>query len=164
MRSMLLTALAAATLAGGAAAAQPVATVSVSISPELQAKARLYGQRELDMLAVDLQQDVQRALERSGQAGPNGAQLRLVLVDARPNRPTFKQLGDTPGLSLESFGIGGAEISGVLTNPDGSSRNLHYRWYESDIRQSAYQSTWGDAEWTFNQFAGDLAHGRYTER
>ncbi|HWA61346.1 MAG TPA: hypothetical protein VG939_08220 [Caulobacteraceae bacterium] len=157
MRSIIL---AAALAVAGAAAAQPPANVTVAIGPELQAKASLYGQRDLDQLADELRHDVERALARSHQ----NVQLKLVLADAKPNRPTFKQLGDTPGLSMQSFGVGGATIEGVATRPDGSTEPVHYRWYESDIRQARHNSTWGDAGWTFQQFADNVAHGRFAER
>jgi hypothetical protein len=74
----------------------------------------------------------------------------------KPNRPTFKQLSDTPGLSMQSFGIGGAAIKGRIVAADGSEKPLSYRWYESDIRQASYNWIWSDAEWTFDRFARKL--------
>jgi hypothetical protein len=162
MRAILLAAVLAASAT--AATAQPVAKVSVHLGVEMQAKARTYGQRELDALAIELQQDVQRALQRSRQLSPQGGELTLELSDAKPNRPTFQQLGDNPGLSASSFGIGGAEIRGMLTNADGSTREVRFHWYETDIRQAFYRSVWGDAQSAFSLFADDVAHGRYSQR
>ncbi len=160
MKAIFLAALMAATgLTTAQAAPHAVSQVSVSIGPELQAKANKYGQRELDQLAADLKSDVERALARNGGAASGGGELKLILADATPNHPTFKQLGDTPGLSLLSFGNGGARIEGVLVRADGTTEAVNYEWQESDISQAYYQSTWGDAGWVFEQFASRVAHG-----
>jgi hypothetical protein len=161
MKSIFLAALMAATSLTAAQAAAPhaIAQVNVTIGPDLQAKAKIYGQRELDTLAKELKNDVERAIQSHGGAVAQGGQLNLVLADATPNHPTFKQLGDTPGLSMQSFGIGGARIEGSLVHADGTSEPVRYQWNESDIRQSYGQSTWGDAEWVFQQFADRVAHG-----
>src|SRR5690242_18706293 len=109
MRLAALTLAAALGLADAAAAQVPA--VSVTIGPKLQDKADELGQRELDHLALDLQRSVESRL--AGQAG----RYELTLIDARPNRPTFEQLGDKPGLSMESFGVGGATIEGAYVAP-----------------------------------------------
>ena len=75
----------------------------------------------------------------------------------KPNRPTFKQLGDKPGLSMQSFGVGGAAITGRIVAADGSEKPLSYHWYETDIRQASNNWVWSDAEWTFDRFARKLA-------
>lgn len=167
MKALLL-AGALAALASGAAQAAPVGPISqvtVAIGPGLQAKAKTYGQRELDKLAVELEDDVVRTLSRTGGMAPGGAKLHLILADAVPNRPTFKQLGDRVGLSFESFGVGGASIEGEVIYPDGRTEPVRYKWYETDIRQSYARYTWGDATDTFMRFADRLARGQvYAER
>jgi hypothetical protein len=160
MRSIVLAAVIAVSGVSAAQAAPTIASVSVAIGPELQAKAADYGQRDLDALAADLKRIVERATANGNQVGAAGAQLRLVLADAKPNRPTFAQLGHTPGLSMESFGTGGARIEGELVSADGTSQPVGYSWYETDIRQSRYQTTWGDADLTFDRFADRVAHGK----
>ncbi len=82
-----------------------------------------------------------------------------MLIDAKPNRPTFKQMADRPGLSMESFGIGGAEVKGEQVMPGGGKIMLGYSWYESDIRWSQAQATWSDAERAIDSFARRLAEG-----
>jgi hypothetical protein len=145
---------AAAVLAlAGAAQAQ---TVSVAIGPKLQEKADEYGQRELDFLARDLKVSVESRLARAGSSG----RYELVLVDAKPNRPTFEQLGDRPGLSPLSWGVGGATIEGAYVAPDGARTPLAYRWYESDIAWARFESTWGDAQAAFDRFGNRLARGQ----
>ena len=148
----------AALLASATTALAAPATVSVAIGPELQTKAeKTYGVREVRDLADDLRSSVERSLARTG--AMENTRIELTLVDAKPNRPTFRQLGDTPGLSMESFGIGGATIEGRIVRADGSTAPLAYRWYETDIRQVYGHATWTDANWTFNRFARRLARG-----
>jgi hypothetical protein len=157
MRTLAL-AVAALLVSGTAALAAP-ASVSVALSPEMQTKAqKKYGVKEVDRLADQLRKDVERELGKTG--AYDGARVDLVLVDALPNRPTFKQLGDTPGLSYQSFGIGGAKIGGQITAADGTVTPVGYKYYESDIRYARSNWTWSDAEWTFDRFASRLGRGQ----
>ncbi|HEX5380344.1 MAG TPA: hypothetical protein VFW47_17330, partial [Phenylobacterium sp.] len=138
MRAFILTSL--ITLAAAPALAAPP-EVQVKIGPKLHDQAvRELGLREVDGLAADLRRQVERELGRTGVL--EGARLELTLVDAKPNRPTFKQLGDKPGLSYESFGVGGATIEGRAIAVDGSVTPIRYRWYETDIRNAPYRMTW----------------------
>src|SRR5512143_789321 len=100
MRIFALTA--AALLASATAALAAPASVSVTLSPDLQTKAaKTLGVREVDDLAGRLRATVANRLAKTG--AYDGARIELVLADARPNRPTFQQLGDRPGLSYQSF-------------------------------------------------------------
>jgi hypothetical protein len=160
MRTIILAAALMAS-AGGAAAAP--ASVTVSIGPELQAKAaQTYGFRDVDSLANDLRTSVEKRLARTG--AYDGARIELVLTDAKPTRPTFKQLGDTSGLSMRSFGLGGAEIDGQAIMPGGAVTPIHYKYYETDLRQSRHGTTWSDAEGTIQRFAYDLGRGEKLAR
>ncbi|MFN9847259.1 MAG: hypothetical protein ACK56C_02700 [Alphaproteobacteria bacterium] len=154
MRILALSA--AALLASATAAIAAPASVTVAVAPELQKTfEKTYGVREAERLTADLQSSVEKTLARSG--AHDGARIELVLTDVKPNRPTFKQLSDKPGLSMQSFGIGGAAIKGKIVAADGSEKPLSYHWYESDIRQASYNWIWSDAEWTFDRFARKLA-------
>lgn len=158
MRLITLAIAASAVLAGAGAAVAAPASVSVSMAPDLQAKfTKTYGQREADELTSDLKQVVERSLAKSG--AHDGARVELVLTDAVPNRPTFKQLGDKPGLSMESRGVGGAAIKGRIVEADGREQPIAYHWYETDIRQVRGYWTWSDAEWVFDRFAHKLGKG-----
>jgi len=161
MKAMFLAGLLAATSVSVAHAAAPhaVATVSVTIGPELQKKAETYGQRDLDDLARELKGDVVQALQRKGGLTPSGGELRLVIADATPSHPTFKQLGDRPGLSMRSVSLGGARIEGVLVRPDGTTEPVRYEWKEDELWMSRTQSTWGDADRAFQMFADRVSHG-----
>jgi hypothetical protein len=153
----LLAAAAGLTLAAAAGAAS-AAQVSVSVGPELQKQSRAYGAAEVRDLAKDLQTTVQRALDR---AGPNAPQrVDLVLEAAQPNRPTFSQLGAVPGLSMRSVGLGGAAITGTVTDAGGATQPLSYRWYETDLRNVIGLTTWSDADRAFDQLAHSLARGK----
>lgn len=160
MRALLVSAFAAITVAGAAEAAPTAGpTVEVTLSPELRAKAeKEYGVRDVERLAADLRKQTEREMGRVGVLA--GGKIELTLVDARPNRPTFKQLGDTPGLSLSSFGLGGAEIEGRAVSVEGDVTPVRYRWYENDIRQSARTTTWSDAHYAISRFAVQLSRGK----
>ena len=157
-----LIAAAALLRAGLASAAQArPAAVSVQVAPELQAKAeKLYGVRDVGELAAELRTDVERQLARTG-AYPD-ASVELVLADAVPNRPTLKQMGDKPGLDFRSRAIGGARIEGRIVGADGQVTPVHYQYYSATLRDVMAPSTWGDAGWTFQRFAYELARGRPT--
>jgi hypothetical protein len=134
------------------------AQVIVGVSPDLQKKfARDYGQRESDLLTKYLRAEVETALART--SAHQDARVELVLEDVKPNRPTYEQLGNTPGLSLQSFGVGGATIEGRVVGADGSEQPLTYAWYETDIRRAWGQATWTDAERAFDRFARKLSRG-----
>jgi hypothetical protein len=156
---MRLIALSAAALLASAVTAQAApAQVSIAVSPELQKKfEKTYGLREAEFLTADLKTSVEKALERRG--AYDGGRVELTITDVKPNRPTFKQLTDTPGLSMESFGIGGAAIEGRVVAADGRETPITYRWYETDIRQAYGHWVWSDAAWTFDRFARRLARG-----
>lgn len=167
-----LSLLAAAALLAGAAAnpanAQPYApsagggAVAVSLGPMLQSRARVYGERDLAELQEDLAREVERALARPRGAAPT--HVDLVLEDAKPNRPTFEQLGREPSLSMRSIGIGGARVSGWATMRDGARVPLRFSWYESDIQNERASGTWSDADRAFQMLAADLSRGRVSQR
>lgn len=160
MRTLAL--LAAASLMATAAQAAP-ASVNVTLSPELEAKAQAdYGVRDVSRLAEQLRTKVERAAAQS--AAYDGARIELTLSNVVPNRPTFQQMGAKMGLSAESFGVGGATIEGHAIRPDGSMIPLSYKWYETDITMAPSASTWHDAESTINRFAWRLAREQLASR
>lgn len=145
-----VTAIALTAFAGAAMAAP---TVDVSIGPKLQKKADKYGVREFDYLRKDLQRSFART------PGLDGADVKVVISEATPNRPTFKQLGDAVGLSMQSIGIGGAKIEGTVTYPDGRVQPINYSYYDQDIIQASWQglTTWGTAQRAFDLAARKVA-------
>lgn len=144
----------------GAAFAAP--TVNVTVGAELAKKTKHYGARDVEQIRSDLQREVERALARKGAAQPTS--VDLVLENAVPNRPTFAQLTRLPGLSLQSVGVGGAKITGSVTEADGVVRPIRYQWFQNDIRQEIGATTWTDAQRAFNLLADRVAKGRPADK
>lgn len=143
-RVAVVSALALFAFAGAAMAAP---TVDVTIGPKLEKKADKYGVREFDYLSRDLARSFARAPEL------DGATVKLTIAEATPNRPTFKQLGDTIGLSMQSIGIGGAKIEGTVTYPDGRVQPVDYKYYDHDIYEAVGSTTWTAAQRAFDMAA-----------
>ncbi|HEX7887286.1 MAG TPA: hypothetical protein VF474_15015 [Phenylobacterium sp.] len=161
MRLLVTTAAALLLSASGALAAP--ASVDVTVAPQLQKTFdKTYGQREATRLTAELRRSVEKAL--ADRPAYDGARVELTLTDVKPNRPTFKQLADVPGLSMQSFGVGGAAIEGRVIAADGTETRVDYKWFETDIRQSFGNWVWSDAEWTFDRYARKLARGEELAR
>lgn len=163
-RFVFLAPLAAAAAVAGAAHALPVQPqepqVTVSIGGELTEEAPKLGEREVQRQVERLAERVRRELGRSN-AYP-GAQVRLVLTDLEPNRPTMQQTIDRPGLStIHSRSIGGATIEGELITADGQRTPLRFSRYSNSLEEVRGYSTWHDAERAFDQFAARLADGGF---
>lgn len=160
MRLLVLFPLVA--LAANSVVAAPLSTVgsvTVAIAPEMQRQAAdELGVKDVDRLATELLRDVTREVERTGVLA--GGRLELVLTDVRPNRPAFRQLGNRPGLSYESYGIRGATIDGQAISATGEVTPVHFQWYDSDLREAWTKSTWSDADYAFNRFAYGYGRGQ----
>ncbi|QQQ19166.1 hypothetical protein JIP62_03330 [Brevundimonas vitis] len=138
-------------------------TVTVAIGGELQDKVQELGEREVRDQADRLGEVVTRVLAREGSL--EGARVELVLTDLKPNRPTFQQLGDTPGLDgIRSISIGGAAIEGEILLADGTRQPVRYDWYSSSLEEVRGFGTWQDADRAFSRFANNLVAGRYVSR
>jgi hypothetical protein len=154
----LAVALVAGTAQAGALGV--ISAIHVSVGPKLEAKTRLYGDRDLAFLQNELESDVQTTLEDAGLTGPGGARLELTIVDATSSHPTFREMADRPDLSVTSPRLGGAAIEAALSYPDGRTLKLAYRWYESDLKDQAMSATiWSDAQAAFRSFANRLVRG-----
>lgn len=117
-----------------------------------------YGQKDLDKLTMRLKKKMEAQLSKNGVTVSDDAAnvLNIVITDARPNRPTFEQLSQ-PGLSMRSYGIGGAKFEGSLVSSGQESGTISYAWYENDIRDAQYGSTWSDANRAIDRFARKTA-------
>ena len=148
-------------IAATPALAQPV--VNVTLGPDLQEKVRDLGARDVDQQTERLATVVQRALEREGAL--DGATVNLVLTDLKPNKPTFQQMSDRPGLDyFRSLSIGGATIEGQVTLADGTTQPIKYDWYTSNIADVRGYTTWQDADRAYSRLAENLIRGRYVTR
>ena len=119
-----------------------------------------YGEKDLNRLTARLEKHLNEQLTKRGVIVDENAStvLRVVLTDARNNRPTFAQLSKEPGLSFDSFGNGGAEIEAELIRAGGPALGeMSYQWYENDIRDARYGGTWSDANRTIDRFAKKAA-------
>lgn len=164
MRKLSFLAPLAAVLAFSAAPAMAEpALISVSLGPDLQEKAEELGAREVQEQADRLAELVGRALARDGDL--DGARIELVLTDVRPNRPTFQQMADRPGLDGHlSRSIGGAAIEGQITTADGRTLPVRYDWYSASLADVRGFDTWQDADRAYRRLASNLADGRYVSR
>lgn len=118
------------------------------------------GDRDLDLLKKRLQSKIEKRFSKKGIAISENAStiLRVTLADAKPNRPTFEQQSRDVSLSFQSIALGGAEIESELVTRDGRSLgNINYRWYENDIRDASFGSTWSDTYRAFDRYASRAA-------
>lgn len=164
MRKLACFAPLAAVLAFSAAPAMAEpALISVSLGPDLQEKAEELGPREVQEQADRLAALVGRALAREGDL--DGARIELVLTDLRPNRPTFQQMADRPGLDgHRSRSIGGATIEGQIVTADGRTLPVRYDWHSVSLADVHGLTTWADADRAYRRLAANLADGRYVTR
>ncbi|MDB2439202.1 hypothetical protein N9W89_10845 [Hellea sp.] len=115
-----------------------------------------YGDRDLEYLKERLYKKLERRFTKKNIQVSDTAQtvLRVTIVDARPNRPTFEQLKKEVNLSFSSFAIGGAELEAELIAADGDIvGSMSYEYYEDDIRFINQSSTWNDAYKSFDRFS-----------
>ncbi len=139
------------------------ATVTVTLGPDMLEKVRDLGERDVREQTDRLAEVVRRGL--ADNARLDGARIELVLTDLRPNRPTFQQTANKPGLDpFRSISIGGAAIEGAITTADGQVLPVKYDWYSSNLADVRGYSTWHDADRAYQRFAGRLADGRYVSR
>ncbi len=165
MRRFAFIAPLAAVLMTTSALAQPTdaPTVTVTLGGDLLEEVEDLGQRDVDLQVAELTRTVERTLARRGAL--QGAQVKLVLTDLKPNRPTFQQATDRPGLSImDSISIGGATIEGEVITADGQSLPVKYDRYSTRLRDVFGYSTWHDADRAFDRLAINLAEGRYVTR
>ena len=114
------------------------------------------GDKSIKNLTSRVERRFTQQLEKRGITVSDNAAttLRITLTDAKPNRPTFKQLSKSPNLSFQSFGTGGAELEGELLTASGESAgSMSYNWYETDIRDARFGGTWHDANYSIDRFA-----------
>lgn len=153
-------------LAGSPVLAQTLAeppTINVTLGSDLRAQVEELGERDVSEQATRLVGVVQSTLIDRGAL--NGATINLVLTDLKPNRPTFQQLVDRPGLDgMRSVSIGGATVEGTITTADGQVFPVKYDWYSNSLADVRGFSTWQDADRAYRRLAVNLADGRYVTR
>lgn len=132
------------------------ADINVSYSTDFQETLEEdYGLREGERLVEEVRKEITREFEK---AGISPARVDIVINDAKPNRPTFKQLGDKPGLDYaRSISIGGADLTGIAYDADGNKiAEVQYDWYEHSIDNVIGAGTWSDADRAIDRFSRKL--------
>lgn len=151
-----LASLAAVAALAGTAQAQ---TVSVTIGADVLKDAPKLGERDVREQAERLETVVERALSRDARF--QGATVNLTLTDLKPNRPTFQQLAERPGLDgHRSVSIGGAAIEGEVILADGTRHPVKYDWFSHSIADVRGFTTWQDADRAYARFAAGVVSGR----
>lgn len=137
--------------------------VTVTVGGDLTEDVETLGQRDVDQQLARLQTVVERRLARDGAL--EGAQVNLVLTDLKPNRPTWQQALDKPGLSImDSISIGGATIEGEVVTADGRRMPVSYSRYSSSLADVYGYSTWQDADRAYERLASNIVSGRLVSR
>ncbi|MEL7040231.1 MAG: hypothetical protein AAGL90_01830 [Pseudomonadota bacterium] len=136
-----------------ASATEVAVTFSEDFAEEL---ADNYGEREGAALTEEIIEDLERAFTK---AGVSPAKVDVTIIDAKPNRPTFEQLSQTPGLdAFRSISLGGMELSGTAYDDAGNVlATQEYDWFENDIRDVFPGGVWADANRASRRFATKLA-------
>lgn len=149
----ILTSLAALSLLAAPAFAEDI--YSFQTSEDFQEKLEDdYGERELKFLTKEIRKDLDRELAK---VGVSPTRIDVTILDARPNRPTFEQLGAN-GLSFRSFSTGGMDLKVTAFGADGETLGeLEYGWFENDIRFAQNRATWSDARRASDRFARKFA-------
>ena len=135
----------------------PVAPVQVDLGPAVADRAGDLGRTELQREADYLRTGVERLLSRRHE---RPALVHLTIADIEPNRPTSAQLGASTQLRADSFGVGGAAITGEVVLADGRKLPVRYRYFQDQLRDESNFTTWGDADEAFDTLAGLIAAGR----
>lgn len=137
--------------------------VTVTVGGDLTEEVETLGQRDVDRQLERLQSVVESRLARDGAL--QGATVNLVLTDLKPNRPTWQQAADKPGLSImDSISIGGATVEGEIVTADGQRLPVRYSNYSTSIAEVHGYTTWQDAEHTYDRLARNLVSGRLVSR
>jgi len=132
-------------------------TVEARTSPAFQEKLKDdLGVREEKILTDRLSEKVTHVFNLRG---VKADRVVVTIEDAKPNRPTWEQTADKPGLDpMRSISIGGARVTGIACDASGKEiGTFEYKWYESNIANVIPGATWDDAQKTFDRFASRFA-------
>jgi hypothetical protein len=164
-RAMLAAGLALAAMTVSAQAATVVVS-DVTLAPKVQTKfEKVYGTREIAPLTQYAKRQIERELTKAGATvGGAGLRVETTLTSATANKPTFKQLGDTPGLDYtRSVSIGGSRLTAKFIDPSGAIvGEVDGGYYENDIRFVYSGMPWADAERGMRRFAAKVGE-RYRQ-
>lgn len=111
-----------------------------------------YGIREKEIIQEILADEVDKVF------GNSNYKIEFNLINVIPNRPTLQQMADKMGLSYDSFGIGGANISGKVYDMNGKLiAESKFDYSNPSIFDARNTWTWHDAEWALERFVNKLS-------
>ncbi|MEO0982127.1 MAG: hypothetical protein AAFX03_05695 [Pseudomonadota bacterium] len=115
-----------------------------------------FGLREGDVLVKEVREDLERQLDKRG---VSPALIEVTILDAKPNRPTIKQLGDRPGLDFSrSISRGGMDLIATAFDENGEEiGTIEYEHFERDVDQIRGSTTWFEARRASGMFARKVA-------
>lgn len=120
-----------------------------------------YGDREIEYLLEDMQEELIRDFTKRGLTLSDTAPtlLRVTIDEVKPNRPTFNQLSIDPSLSFSSIGIGGADVFAEVISADGTVvGTAEYDYYSNFNDGTIFGSgIWTDTERAFSRFSKRLS-------
>lgn len=120
-----------------------------------------YGDKEIEFLLEDLEEEITRDFAKRGLTLSDTAPtlLRVTINEVKPNRPTFNQLSEDVSLSFQSFSIGGADVSAEFIAEGGAViGTADYDYYSSFNDNNAYaRGVWTDTSRAFSKFSKRLS-------
>lgn len=132
-------------------------TIEAKVSTDFQKKLEDdIGVREMPVLTEILTSKIEKAFAAKG---VKADRVVVTIEDARPNRPTWEQVSNKPGLdAMRSISIGGARVTGIAYDASGTEiGTIDYDWYETDLNNVIAATTWSDARTSFDRFATRFA-------
>jgi len=141
------------------ALAMPAAalTVEAKVSTDFQKKLDDdIGVRESKILTDTLTRKISNVF---AERGVKAERVVVTIEDAKPNRPTFEQVSNKPGLDpMRSISVGGARVTGIAYDASGAEiGRLDYDWYETSLENVVAATTWTDARTAFDRFSRRFA-------
>ena len=132
--------------------------INVTYSEDFQeALEEEYGLKEGELLSDKIKSDLEVQFNKRDLAP---ARVDITIVDAQPNRPTFKQLTDRQGLDFSrSISLGDMDLQAEAFNAEGESLgslDYNYRGIQ-DIRFLQGVGVWHDARRSSDRFARKFA-------
>ena len=120
-----------------------------------------YGEKAISDLIDDMNEELMRDFSKRGISLNDSSStiLRVTIEDAKPNRPTFRQLSKDTSLSFQSFGVGGAEISVEVISAGGEVIGRADYDYYSTLNDHPFRpiGTWEDTRRAFDRFSKKLS-------
>ena len=123
---------------------------------------RPVSDKDLETLAADLRDDIQKALAKSGltvvdEPTPGAATVSAVLTKVASSRPSFAELSDEPSLSAQSIYAGGGDVRITITSGDDTLAVLTDSESSSLGDGQPRVGIWSDLKSEFRRWANGVA-------